>query len=303
MKTKCFLIFITFVLFWRPGYSESPITRQNYLSLIPDLAKATLNEGYGKIPFIVKNNSDEDVVFIEQWRLTVSLLTVNDAGHEVPIEDFKNPFGPHWHSGGGPVQIVLKPGESKTYDSPFSMDTFAFVAGKNKKIFGKISGHTAHTNRAFVSRSEPFAIPPELARPPWTDLGKQDYFSVTIDPTKPEVIKGYLFIILPITITNTTAQTYIAASERVSFYVVHAGSKNQLPDLWETIKATKPVLKPGDSTHAGGRSYFRMEELVEQGYHPGDKIIVVVGGKIPDTNKVFECYSAPFDLTPLPEPH
>ena len=301
------------------GAALSAEGNQKFLTLTPDIAKASMNEGRGKIPFTVKNISSEDVVFTENWRIVVDLMTIDEAGKMVAIEDFRDSHRTRFYSGPGPSPIVLKPGETGTYNSQFSMATMAFVLGKNKKIFGKILGRTLHTNRLFDACSDQFAIPVELARPPWDDLGEQSYFSITVDENKPDIrysgtkkspegSQYWAVVMFPIKITNTTGQPLLVNAIHVSFCRVE-GVRKSTPDLWELVGDMQIVarpnkdltlLKPGESVRAGGRSYIIMWNNLPDEWKKGDTLVVGVAGRIPDTNKVFECYSEPFGFPEIP---
>jgi len=199
-------------------------------------------------------------------------------------------------------------------------------------VFGVITGYLASThpafrtskdflgNQAFRSYSAPFVIPVALAKPEWQDLGEQTYFTITVDMArvlldggnvsnrniiqKPEYAQfiktgGWAErLLVPVTITNNSNNEYIPAIGTVRFYVVQSGSQRQKPSPWETMKALDPILAPGKSIQTD-RSYITLDEL-EHNYKAGDRIVASVGGKVPNTNQIFECYSAPFELPPLP---
>jgi len=230
------LIFIPLLLFTvicllnararvKPQVSE-PLAYKQYLSVTPDLKNATVNEGRGKLPFIVKNNFTQGVSFVKNWYV-VNLMTEDNAGNKVTIEDFRDMNRIHM-SGGMFTPIVLKPGESGTYDSQFSMETMAFVDSKHKKIFGAFKSSVPNSTIVFMSCSDPFSIPSALTKPPWDDLGKQSYLSVTVDSAKPydpEAVASHSaipgrwgrFIAFPIKITNVVAQSFIVNSVHISF--------------------------------------------------------------------------------------
>jgi len=293
-----------------------------FLSLTPDFSKGTLDNGRGMLPFIVKNNSTEDIIFMQDWNEVVNLMTVDDSGKKVTIRDFSDPNGGRSYSGPGPRPVVLKPGESGTYESQFAMETLAFAAGKNKKIFGEIPGHTLGTNQPFTAESAAFVVPPELARPPWDDLGKQGYLAVTVDAANPEFnVSGargapgaqyWAFLMFPIKITNTTTQPFLINSIHASFCRSEGDPKPD-QDLWELAEGMPPIpdtnhhskdiklLKPGESVKAGGRTYITLWNNRLDEWKKGDALVVRVVGRIPGTNKVFECYSAPFEFPALPQ--
>jgi hypothetical protein len=322
MNSRCILILGLLTVLWKGiGVAQTAGINQNFLSLTPDFAKATLNEGYGKIPFTVKSDSTDDIVFMPDWYGVVRLMTTDDSGNAVSIEDFRDPHRIRMHSGPRPHPVVLKPGQTGTYDSHFSMETLAFVAAKNKKIFGEIPGHTTHTNQSFDAHSASFPIPPELAKPPWNDIGMQNFLAVTVDSTKPDFqISGskkspepgsqsWAFLTFPIKITNTTTQPLLVNSARVTFFKGKQNRKS-VPDLWELVMGMKPVpgpneysseltlLKPGESVEAGG--YITMWNNLPDEWKKGEPLFVGVAGRIPDTNKVFESYSAPFGFPAEP---
>lgn len=64
------------------------------------------------------------------------------------------------------------------------------------------------------------------------------------------------------------------------------------------VDISKPVLKPGESISIGIQ-WSRSSLLELKGYKPGDKIIAVVYGRIANTNNIFKCCAAPFELPPL----
>ena len=199
------------------------------------------------------------------------------------------------------------------------MATMAFVLCKDKKIFGNIPGRTLQANRLFDARSDQFAIPPELAKPPWDDLGEQSYLQITADSKKPEIhyfgskkspegSQYWAFVMFSIKITNTTEQSLLVNAIHVSFCRVE-GNRKSPPDLWELVGDMKIVsrpnkdltlLKPGESVKAGGRSYITMWNNLPDEWKKGDTLVVGVAGRIPDTNKVFECYSEPFGFPEIP---
>ena len=309
MKMKRILnILLLTVLLSRVGFSQVQYyprlssTGEKYLSLTPDLKDATLKDDIVRIPFTVKNNYTEGIVIPRPFSID-GLMTLDDPGTKVFIDNYET--GRQGRIGGGPLdQTILKPGESREYESVSYMKTLAFVLKKNKKIFGAIQGYVAGSNQPFESYSEPFPVPAALATPPWVDLGEQEYFSVKPDLTKATVDDGVIIaggsILFPVKITNTTAQPYIAATDTVSFYIVRDTSKKNPPSPWETIKTSMPVLKPGESAISTGRCYITFNDLKSQGYKEGDKIVAAVGGRLPNTNQIFESYSAPFELPPLP---
>ena len=174
-------------------------------------------------------------------------------------------------------------------------------------MFVEISGYIASTNQPFQAESDAFPVPGNLTVPPWVDLGEQTYFLVTPDTTRTSIQETTeerrVKVIFPVTVTNRTNQSYIAATNSVHFYVERNGGGRGAPSGWETTRTTEPVLGPGESAFSTGRCYITSNDLKSQGYKPGDKVIAAVGGKIPNTNQIFECYSAPFELPPLPKSH
>jgi hypothetical protein len=289
---------------------------QKYLSVTPDLDKATLDEGRVTIPFLVKNTSSYDVV-LENG--SIQLMTLTEAGSNVDIEEYRSESSLYGFGGPKMVMVTLKGGMTRTLEGRCAMETLAFVAAKNQKVFAELDGRVAIFNQLFRSESNPFTIPPELTKPPWVDLGKQNYLLVTVDGAKPSIqtsgggsrrcaipgINYWGYLMFPIKITNVTTQTFIVNSVHVSF--CKANDSKAGPDLWELVRDLKPgpepdewadkesILKPGASIMAGGRSYIILwNNPAEIGWKEGDQMVVAVGGRIPNTNKVFESYSAPF---------
>jgi hypothetical protein len=276
--------------------------QEPYLTIAPVLALATLDNGYGMIPFSVRNNYTTDLVVSH----FVDLMTSADSGEKISIEKFRRgPFLPS--SGPKPVTILLKPGETGTFGGTYSMETLAFLVGKDKEIFGRVSGHVAGEDQEFQSYSDAFPVPRNLATPPWLDLGERNYFTVIADTTKiginPHRLDRGIWLMgsisVPISVKNTAGQAYIAGVESVSFYIDRNDGKRASPSPWETIKTAQPILKPGESAAGGGE--MDLDWLQSQNYKAGDKLVAAVGGRIPDTNQIFESYSAPFELPPLPK--
>lgn len=329
MRALHILAAIVFIVFWSDvGFSRDfdafqpgSLGAQPYLGLTPDLRIATLKDGYVHVPFVVKNIYTEDIAIILQWHKIDGLMAVDASCGKVPIEEFRNGRGIEEGGGPRPKRIILKPGESGTYDSISSMETLGFVVDKNTQVCGAITGRLVSTGQLFQSYSDPFSVPANLAHVPWVDLGERNYFVVKPDtsqslldgpgikdrwimkkPEYTEMLKSgcATSVLVPVEITNTTNQEYIVATDSVGFYIVREGSGRKPPIPWETINASKPILKPGESATSTGRCYIRLEELKSQGYKQGDKIVAAVGGRIPNTNQIFECYSTPFTLPPLP---
>jgi hypothetical protein len=278
------------------AFSQGPVAEQEYLSLIPDLTKATMQDGRVKIPFNATNNSTKDIALALFWDKIDGLVTLDDSGRKVFIESLRTGV----MTGGGSVhRVVLKPGESKTYECDYSLKTLAFVVNKNKKVFGAITGRVDRTNKLFQSFSAPFSIPPQLLQTPWVDLGEQKYFSVTPDLTQARVEDGFVkdgAMVIPVKIANVSGQSCLVSEHSVGFDLVRKSSQNP-PPPWETFKASGPELKPGDSTSLS--SYISLEYLNLSDYKKGEKLVAIVGGRISGTNQVFECYSTPFELPPL----
>ena len=78
MTTKPILAVIAFTLYLSGfGFSQPSTVSQNYVSLTPDLTKVTLKNGYGTIPFTIKNNYTDDVALWRNWSLVVYLMRCN----------------------------------------------------------------------------------------------------------------------------------------------------------------------------------------------------------------------------------
>jgi hypothetical protein len=297
MKINCLLCLVLLkTVFGGLAFSQSPIAEQQYLSLTPDLTKATMQDGRVKIPFNATNDSTEDIALALFWDRIDGLMTLDDSGGKVFIEALRTGV----RTGGGPVhRVVLKPGESKTYECDYSLKTLDFIVNKNKKVFGAITGRVARTNQLFQSYSAPFSIPPQLLQTPWVDLGEQKYFSVTPDLTQARIEEGWLeggAMVIPVKIANVSGPSCILSEHSVGFELVRV-SAGKAPPPWETFKASGPVLKPGDAT--SWSSYISLQYLDLSDYKQGEKLVAVVAGRISGTNKVFECYSTPFELPPL----
>lgn len=280
------------------------------VTLKPDLDAATLNEGYGKLPFTVRNNSPIAIDVLPYYRGVVTLMTTNDLGQPVTIEYYRNPSPiPVSAVGSFPIPIRLKPAESRTFDAGFSMDTMAFVASKKRKTFGEVSVQSTDDDRSFVVRSDSFVVPDKLTKPPWKDLGKQTYLAITVDATKS--YRSGEVLLFPIKIKNTTSQSLIVNSEDASFLRNEADRKSGPeywePNLWELFEGPNPtdhfcdvtLLKPGETVEAGHRTYMYIPNDPNK-WKEGDTRIIGVAGRIPGTNKAFESYSAPFQLPKYP---
>jgi hypothetical protein len=305
---------------------QLPDSGENYLILTPDLAQASLDHGRVTIPFIVKNNSDKNIEFTLDNARIEGLATVDEDGKKRFIDH----LGGGGSSMGGEYQwVLLKPGETSSLgSSDYPMYTLGAVTGRN--IFGVVYGRFVGTKEGFDCYSAPFVVPPELTTLPYNDLGSQNYLSVTPDLTKVDFSGGKFPVTtlelqranpnyadwikngwaedvsIPLTVSNTLNQDVIVVIDDVDFYI--AGDESFKQERmqyrrWEYLKASTPILKPGESisSESTGRSYISLSWLEHRGYKPGDKIIAVVGGRIPGANNIFECYSAPFELPPLPK--
>jgi hypothetical protein len=271
---------------------------RGHLILIPELAAATLDGGRVTIPFDLKNDSDRTVEILCTGQLIDGLAIVDQAGEKRFIQDLHGSLS-HFQKSGRVFLITLKPGETTPgFSSVYRVETLRNVTGR--KVFGVLSGSIG--DQMFRSYSAPFLIPPALTTLPFNDLGTQTYLSIIPDLTKADFSGGTGWI--PITVTNTSNQDIIVANDEIRFYI--AGNETKRVALlrderWEYLKTSTPVLKPGESCGITGRDYITLRFLEDDGYKPGDKIIAVVGGRIPGTNNIFECYSAPFELPPLPK--
>lgn len=238
----------------------------------------------------------------QNWHWNVQLFTFSDSGDRVPIEEFRT-AAPLNTSGPRLPPILIKPGATGTFDSTFSMETLKFVKEKKKEIFGGITGYTG-TNQEFEFYSDPFPVPANLVTPPWTDLGEQNHFTLTpdmdhivINPHKLE--RGIWLggsVVVPVSIKNASGHPCIEVGSPVA-YVVRDNGKPQPPFQWAAIKTSKPILKPGESITSS--CYINLDDLESQGFKPGDKVVAVVGGRIPNTDQVFQCSSTPFELPPF----
>ena len=71
------------------GFSQDTTTHKNPLSLTPELARATMAYGYGTIPFILRNDSTEEIEFLQDWHNFVEMMTTNNSGEKVTLLDFQ----------------------------------------------------------------------------------------------------------------------------------------------------------------------------------------------------------------------
>ena len=316
------------------GWAQNPLFINHYLPslgdnrliLTPDLAKASLNRGQVTIPFTVKNNSDRE---LELLMGQIAGLAVDQAGKKIFIQDFSSGQEETSYIGGGPSAqiILLEPGQtSSSFNSVYATQYLSAVTGR--QIFGVIGGRIVSANKGFISYSVPFLIPPELMTLPFNDLGAQNYLSITPDLTKVSFTGGDFKVTtlelqradphyadsikngwtenvwVPITITNTSNRDLIVANDVIRFYI--DGKMSKKNDILqyvrlEYLKTSTPIVKPGESCGITGRDYITLRFLEDDGYKPGNKIIAMVGGRIPGTNQIFECCSAPFELPPLPK--
>jgi hypothetical protein len=195
-----------------------------------------------------------------------------------------------------------------------------------REVFGVISGYIANPNKTFISYSAPFLVPPALTMTPWNDLGAQTYLSITPDLTKfrfdggnfktttaelqradpayaDSIKNGWTEdLLIPFSVKNTSSQDLVVAIDGIGYYIVREQkAKDAMMQRWgwHFLKISKPILKPGESI--SGESQWKLSGLEGKGYEPGDKLIAVVGGRLPGTNNIFECYSAPFELPSLPK--
>jgi hypothetical protein len=302
---------------------------QNYLILTPDLAAATMNNGWVRIPFAVKNNSGNDINIRDDAH-TVDLAFVDHAGETKFLQNFLYPRYSGlaglmmtnrelaFESGGPARRVTLKPGETRTFPSMYRTEMLGAVTGR--KLFGVLRGHIPSTNTRFEFHSAPFVIPSSLATLPWNDLGNQNYLVITPDLTKVQraapadadsIKNGWAEdVIIPFVVKNTSNQDIMALIEGIDCYIV--GKEKINDDMkrvgwWFLLQISAPdfkdvcppSLKPGESVSSASRC--KLSRLEDDGYKPGDKIIAVVYGRIANTNKVFKCYSAPFELPPLPK--
>ena len=265
----------------------------------PLLNEAILDDGYGEIPFIVQNKTTNTINIRGFHGRAAVLMTLNDLGERTTVARFSEQDSVPY-SANQNTPVLLRPGETGTFNCPFSMETLAFVAARNHKIFGAIPYENVGTKQRFICYSALFQVPADLAKPPWVDLGAQSYLAVIPDIAK-IVFQGD-FVLIPVTITNTTSKPYLPNSGFALFSLARSGTNREGPSPWETYKDAGPVLKPGDSVEVEGRSYTTITILKAEGYRQGDKVFAAVGGRVPNTNEVFECYSAPFELPPFPKP-
>lgn len=301
----------------------------HHVVLIPELDRASLKDGDVTIPFILKNESDQDVSLAFVGNKIEALYTVNENGKIRSIQSLHSPANYIGMQSGPSFWVTLRPGESTShFSSVYSVEILAEVTGR--QIFGALHGYIKEAGKwsQFGSDSAPFVVPPALTTIPWTDLGTQSYLSLTLDWTRASIsgmslrnavknapsathtfadlLKGGWEgnLLIPITVINVSNQDVVVAIDEVRFYILGDDrEKNRLArdERWEYAKASTPILKPGESINSTGRDYIILSWLKNNDYKQGDKIIAMVGGRIPGTNNIFECYSAPFELPPLPK--
>ena len=290
---------------------------------MPDIAKAVRDDNFGDvtIPFLLKNNGNKKVQlgFLMGHRLDGLM----DQTGKIILRDYVR-SGP---SGG--AEIDLNPGETVPgLFAQYRIERLTKINGV--KVSGVIVAVLKGANLQVKLVSAPFLIPSALTTLPWNDLGTQTYLSVTPDLTKAGFSGGSFPVTtlesqqanpnyadwikngwaedvsIPLTVGNTSSQDLVVVIDDVDFYIAGDDSFKQERlryRHWEYAKASTPILKPGEScsSEPTGRSYITLSWLYRRGYKPGDEIIAVVGGRIPGTNNIFECYSAPFKLPPLPK--
>jgi hypothetical protein len=286
----------------REAVGNDSVANESNLILTPLLQSAALNNGLGTIPFSARNDCAKAVSIVS----FVELMTTTDSGSKISIEHFRsgNPMG-------GGIEhrpVILQPGETGTFDGISAMETFAFVRDGNKTILGELSARVVGTKQGVgPCFSEPFSVPNNLVNPPWTDLGVQNYLTVTTDTNNIGInphkldrgiwLRGSLMV--PISIKNISGQPSVAASDSISFYIARDDGKRTQPSPWDTIGTSASILKPGESVLR--ECDIDLDWLESEHYKPGEKLVVAVGGRIPNSNQIFECYSAPFGLPPLPD--
>ena len=296
--------------------------------LTADVAKAS-RKGDGRvvIPFSLKNNSDHEVTLhFGAWSGNIDgLAVVNPAGKITFIENIGLKRPQTYGKSGPIVSYTLKPGESvsDTY-SEYSTEILAKVKGR--EIFGVLSGYIENEKKRFTSYSAPFVVPSELAELPWIDLGEQHYLSIVpnatescfgggdfptttaaaqkLNPDYPNWVKnGWAdYALVPFAVKNNSDQPLAVTINAISYYFA-GDEKDKNATIkkarWSYLNSSLPIIKPGESIPC--ESQWKLSWLEQDGYKPGNKIIAVIGGRIAGTNKIFECYSAPFELPPLPK--
>jgi len=228
------------------------------------------------------------------------LVTSTISGEKIPIEAFRRGFS----VGGGPyIPTVLKPGQSGTFSSSYAIDTLTFLKSRNKELFGEVLAWPAGTKeKPKEYYSNPIPIFPNLITVPWTDLGEQKYFTVTSDSNNISINPHKLdrgvwlsgSVEVPVSIKNTSGRPLIAL-ECTNLSGAPIDRKTP-PSYWMAVKATKPILQPGEVIS----SVCETDLDALESHKPGDKVVVSVEGRVLNTNQVFECHSAPFELPPLP---
>jgi hypothetical protein len=305
-----------------PVYPDASGGR-DHLVLTPNLAGATQDDGRVIIPFYLKNNSDQNAEIACTGYMIDGLAIVDKAGEIRFIQNLYRSGNGHGKSGPS-VRIALRPGEATPYFcSVYSLATLRAVAGQ--KIFGVLEGFIENPAHAFISYSAPFVVPPALTSLPWIDLGAENYLSVMpdganlyfqggdfpsttvegqrADPRYADWIKnGWTQdISIPFTIRNISNQDLVVAVDGIRYYIMgdeKARNSMMQGGGWYLVKMSAPVLKPGESILSN--PFWELSSLEDKGYKPGDKIVAVAYGRIANTNKIFQCYSAPFELPPLP---
>jgi len=235
------------------------------------------------------------------WHAVVRLMAPYDSVRDVPVREF-GPHSPSPEHSFSP-DILLNPGTTGTFDAFYTIEAIDYLRSMNKRIYGDISGKVVGTDQLFKCSSAPFSLPPILTACPWDDMGKQNYFTITADTSKiginPHKLESGIWtrgsVNVPVSIKNTSGRLLIAI-EYTNLFTVPIDGKAS-PSYWTAVKATKPILQPGEFIS----SVCETDLDALEGYKPGDKVVVSVEGRVPNTNQVFRCFSAPFELPPLPK--
>jgi fibronectin type 3 domain-containing protein len=294
---------------------------KGYLSLVPAINAIEKQHGRGKIAFAIKNEYSEDIAFDVIYP-RIDLATLDESGALIGIEDYAaGGRGLRTKKFGGPHQdqIVLKPGDSTTLYARYSQEDMDAVVRDSKPLVGMIEATIVSSNQMFRSISQQFPSSSEMGKG-WVDLGENAFLAIAPDPDKavvhggtfqyslPVFKAGYNDLIktgwaetidVPVNIANASGQNLLVNSRCVRSFIVREGSGRISPPPWELLESSGTMIQVGSQVGGLNASIF-LRDLVKDGYRPGDKIVVSIGGRIPDTNRIFVCYSAPFELPSLP---
>jgi hypothetical protein len=150
---------------------------------------------------------------------------------------------------------------------------------------------------------------------PPDDLGTRNYLSIAPDLSKLYFSGGNTYeksheydtllvedINIPVTIKNISNQDLAVTAERI--WIIIAENKKMREKVAQArlrlrVDPSNFILKPGATISAIAKCNVSWIED-NWGYKLGEKVAIVVDGHVVSTSKVFDCYSAPFELPSLP---